>query len=259
MSNQKNFRSEESRRNYQKAERQRARDRKAKERYVQRRAQREKLAAWLKQHSKKLIIAAAVIAVLILLWQVVPIITGVAGSIPNYFGTLHGTEENWLIINTAPDKDDPRYYHLADFDIPAGYTRDDYSVFKDGVQQDFFCIADSADVTVQDVYVTAARDIVAAEYPYKILSYNLHWQAGEPHAVTVNGMEGYCIFLISNEIEGSGEGMGISYLSYYFDTDKGACVIATFRSATMPYGELPDEATMIAAAEPILSGLTLVK
>jgi hypothetical protein len=108
MSDQKNFRSEESRKNYQKAERQRARDRKAKERYAQQRVQREKLAAWLKQNTKKLVIAAAAIVAVILLWQLVQVFTGVAGSIPNYFGKLHGTEENWLIINTAPDKDTPR-------------------------------------------------------------------------------------------------------------------------------------------------------
>ena len=199
--------------------------------------------------NKKLVVTVIIAAVIIAaLWLGVRAVTD----------PLKGKQDNWLIIDVSAGSN-PNYQHLADFEIPAGYTRDDYSLYKDGVQQDFFCIADDETRTVQDVYITGAKGIVASEYPATVLAYGIHKEAGEPRKLTINGTECYALYLISDESEWSGDGMAIAHLSFYFDTGKSACVSASFRSGTMPFDQLPDEAAMLAEAEAILTGLTLIK
>lgn len=199
--------------------------------------------------NKKLVITVIIAAVIIAaLWLGVRAATD----------PLKGKQDNWLIIDVSVGSN-PNYQHLADFEIPAGYTRDDYSLYKDGVQQDFFCIAEDETRTVQDVYVTGAKGIVASEYPATVLAYGIHKEAGEPRTLTINGVECSALYLVSDESEWSGEGMAIAHLSFYFDTGKNACVSANFRSGTMLFDQLPDEAAMLAEAEAILAGLTLIK
>ncbi len=208
-----------------------------------------KCQAWLKQNPKKAaVIALAAIAVIVLVWA------GCKAA----FDPLKGKQDNWLILDVSANSS-PSYQHLADFNIPAGYTRDDYSLYKDGIQQDFFIIADDESRAVQDVYVTGAKGISAAAYPTVVLSYGLHKEAGEPRTLTIGGQECTAVYLISDESQWSGEGMAIAHMSFYFDTGKNACVSATFRSGTMDYSQLPDEAAMLAEAEAILAGLTIVK
>lgn len=208
-----------------------------------------KCQAWLKQNPKKsAVIALAAIAVIVLVWL------GCKAA----FDPLRGKQDNWLILDVSASSS-PNYQHLADFTIPAGYTRDDYSLYKDGIQQDFFIIADDESRAVQDVYVTGAKGISAAAYPTVVLNYGLHKEAGEPRTLTIGGQECTAVYLISDESPWSGEGMAIAHMGFYFETGKNACVSATFRSGTMPFEQLPDEATMLAEAEAILSGLTLIK
>lgn len=199
--------------------------------------------------NKKLVITVIIAAVIIAaLWLGVRAATD----------PLKGKQDNWLIIDVSAGSN-PNYQHLADFEIPAGYTRNDYSLYKDGAQQDFSCIADDETLVVQDVYITGAKGIVASEYPATVLAYGIHKEAGEPRTLTINGVECSALYLISDESEWDGEGMAIANMSFYFDTGWDACVTATFRSGTMLFDQLPDEAAMLAEAEAILAGLTLIK
>lgn len=250
MGEQTKFRSEEARKNYEKNEKQRAQAKKRKAHKEQAGALTAKASAWLKKNPKQALMATAAIIVVIVLI----VLAGRALTDP-----LKGKQDNWLILDTSPSSKAQRYEHLADFDIPAGYTRGEYSLYKDGVQQDFFCEATDAANPVQDVYVTGAKGVNAAEYPATILAYGLHKEAGEPRTLTIGGKECSAIYLISDESQWSGEGMAIAHMSFYFPTDTNACVSVTMRSGTMDFAQLPDEATMLAEAEKILSGLTIMK
>lgn len=260
MGEQKQFRSEAARKNYQKQEKRR-------ERAIQRKALKAKTneltakaTAWLKQNPKQAIITAvAVIAVIVAAWLGSKWLIGPGGSIPNFFGTLVGKQDNWLIINTAEDGKDPRYYHLADFDIPQGYQLDDFSVFDDGMQQDFYCKAEAEGGVVQDIYISGAKNMVAAEYPAILLSYGMHKEATEPRAATVAGKEGHIVTLTFDESDTDGEGMGYTSLCMYIDTAEDACISVMISSPTLPMEQLPDEAALLAEAERILSGLTMIE
>ncbi len=242
MGNTSKFRSEEARKNYEKNEKQRALA-------MKRKAQKKQLSAWVKANPKKIVIAAAaIVAVIVLAVLVTRALTD----------PLRGKQDNWLILDTAVSGNQ-RYEHLADFDIPAGYTRDEYSLYKDGKQQDFFCVAQDEANPVQDVYVTGAKGVDAMTYPQVILNYGLHKEAGEPRQLTIAGQECSAVYLVSDESEWSGEGMAIAHMSFYFPTDTNACISVTLRSGTLPFEQLPDEATLLAEAEKLLAGLTIMK
>ncbi len=249
MSDNKQFRSEQARKNYEKAERQRAQAKQRKAREAAKNEMSGKAQAWLKANTKLVLTAAAAII------AVIVAATLLAGVLSD---PLKGKQDNWVIIDTAATSKEHRYEHLADFDIPAGYTRGEYSLYKDGVQQDFFCVADDAAAPVQDVYVTGAKGIKAADYPATILAYGLHKEAGEPRKLTINGLACTALYLVSDESEYYGEGNAIAHMSFYFDAGN-ACVSATFRSGTVPHEQVPDEATMLAEAEEVLQNLTIIK
>ena len=250
MSDKKNFRSEEARKNYEKNEKQRQQAQKRKAARQKTGEMSDYAKAWLAEHPIKSLLTVAAVAVLLTLAMLI----STALNDP-----LKGKQANWLILDVSASSKAHDYQHLADFDIPAGYTRGEYSLYDDGVQQDFFCEAEDAANPVQDVYVSGAKGISAAEYPAVVLSYNIHKESGDPRQLTIGGKECSALYLVSDESEWSGDGMAIAHMSFYFDTDKGACVSATFRSGTMPFDQLPDEAAMLAEAERVLAGLTLVK
>lgn len=250
MGEQTKFRSEEARKNYEKNEKQRAQAKKRKAAQSKQNEMNDYAKAWLAEHPMKSLLTVAALAVVLTLVMLI------SNALTD---PLKGKQDNWLILDISASSKAQRYEHLADFDIPAGYTRGEYSLYKDGVQQDFFCEATDAANPVQDVYVTGAKGVNAAEYPATILAYGLHKEAGEPRTLTIGGKECSAIYLISDESQWSGEGMAIAHMSFYFPTDTNACVSVTMRSGTMDFAQLPDEATMLAEAEKILSGLTIMK
>ncbi len=249
MSDNKQFRSEEARKNYEKAERQRAQAKNRKERSAKAAEMSDYAKEWLTLHPIKSLVAMALVSVVI----AVVILVGNAVTDP-----LRGKQDNWLIVNVSGTTN-ADYRHLGTFDVPEGFTLDDYSTYSDEATQDFFCIADDKTSLVQDVYISGSRALRAADFPTNILSYGFHKAAGEPRQLTVAGKECHALYLVTDESEYYGEGMNLAHMSFYFDTDEGACVTATFRSNMMPFDELPDEAAMLAEAERILEGLTLVK
>lgn len=251
MGENKQFRSEESRKNYEKQEQRRMQAIARKERQAKVDALKDRCKTWLKQNPMKaiaILVAAALVIALVC----------VGGKA--LFNPLAGKQDNWLILNTAASGK-ANYQHLADFAIPAGFTLDDYSLLDDGVSQDFFCIAEDENAPVQDVYISGTTGIVASEYPATVLEYGFHQAAGEPRTLTIGGRECSALYLISNEAAWSGEaeGIAIAHMSFYFATDTDATITATLRSGTLPVEQLPDEATMLAEAERILDGLTILK
>lgn len=249
MGERTKFRSEEARKNYEKNEKQRQQAMKRKAAKSKQAERSDYAKTWLAQHPMKaLLAAAAVVAVIVL-----AVLAGRALTDP-----LKGRQDNWLILDTAVSGN-PRYEHLADFNIPAGFARDEYSLYKDGKQQDFFCVAQDASNPVQDVYVTGAKGVDAMTYPETILAYGIHKEAGEPKRLTIAGQECSAVYLVSDESEWSGEGMAIAHMSFYFPTSTNACVSVTLRSGTMAYEQLPDEATLLKEAETLLAGLTIIK
>ncbi len=260
MGEKKQFRSEQARKNYEKQEKLRAQAAKRKEFQAKKADLTQRCTTWL-QKNRKLAVTIAVTAavVLVILWLLCKWFIGPDGSIPNFFGHLVGTQENWLIIDTADKNDDPIYHHLADFDIPEGYQKGEFTVFTDEIQQDFYCTPVEEGGVICDFYIAAAKNMTGAEYLETLLGYQSHQTASEPRQAVIAGKDVNYVYMTFDESDTDGEGMGFSCLCIYIDTPQGSAVSAMINSYTVPVEEMPDEATLLAEAEYILSSLTLMK
>lgn len=260
MGAQKKFRSEAARKNYEAQEKRREQAAKRKALKIRKDELLGSVRAWLKANPRKaLITAISIVAAIILMWLGCKLLIGPGGSIPNFFGTLVGVQDNWLVINTAENGETPRYRHLADFEVPAGYQLSDYSAFDDELMQDFYCTPIEEGGVICDAYIAGAANMTGAEYIPTLLAYQMHLQSGEPAQATIAGKEANYIYLVFDEGDTDGEGMAYSCLCIYMDTDKDACVSAMISSYTQPLEAVPDEAALLREAETILSGLTLAQ
>ncbi len=260
MSDRKQFRSEKTRKNYEKQEKKRAAA-------ARRKALRTKTdsllltaKAWLRENRRQAaIIAGAAALVIALAWLGCQYFVGPGGSIPNFFGSLVGVEPDWLVINTAAEGKAPRYHHLADFAMPEGYELAEFTAFDDEKHQDFYIQPIQEGGLVCDAYVSGAKNMKAGEYIPVLLSYGMHKEATEPRQGIIAGKEAHYVCLTFDESDTDGEGMGYRALCIYMDARAGACVSAMVSSDTLPFEELPDEAALLAEAEKILSNLTLME
>lgn len=260
MGEQKQFRSEEARKNYEKQEKLRARAAQRKALTAKKNELIAKAKSWLAGNKKlATTIAVAAAVVIVLVWLLCKWFVGPGGSIPNFFGHLVGVQDNWLIIDTADKNADPRYHHLADFDIPEGYKKDNFTVFTDGIQQDFYCTPVEKGGLICDFYISAPKNTTGKAYLDLLLSYQTHKTASEPKTAVIAGKNVDYVYMNFDESDTDGEGMGFSCLCIYMDTKQGSCVSAMINSYTVPEAEMPGEAELLAEAEYILAGLTLVK
>lgn len=260
MGEQKSFRSEKARKNYEKQEKLRVQAVKRKAFNAKKEELTEKAKAWLQAHRKQVSVGTAIAVVaLVILWLGCKWLIGPGGSIPNFFGHLVGVEDNWLIIDTSEDRRDPRYHHLADFDIPEGYKKDEFTVFTDGIQQDFYCTPVEEGGVICDFYIAAAKNMTGAEYLEALLGFQSHQTASEPKQAVIAGKDVNYVYMTFDESDTDGEGMAFSCLCIYIDTPQGSAVSAMINSYTVLAEEMPDEETLLTEAEYILSGLTIMK
>ena len=260
MGEQKQFRSEQARKNYEKQEKLREQAAKRKAYQAKKDEASGRVKEWLKVHSKQVrIVVIAAVIVLIAAWLLCKWFVGPGGSIPNFFGHLVGVQDNWLILDTADKNADNRYHHLADFDIPEGYKKDEFTVFTDNVQQDFYCTPVEEGGLICDFYISAAKNMSGEKYLETLLSYQSHKEASEPRKAVIAGKDVSYVYMTFDESDTDGEGMGFSCLCIYADTKQGSAVSAMINSYTVPFAEMPDEAALLQEAEYILSGLTIVK
>ena len=114
MGEQKQFRSEQARKNYQKQERQRAlaARRKALRSHLQ--SLSDSALSWLKENTRQaVIIAVAAVLAIVLLWLGCKWCFGPGGSLPNFFGALRGVEETWVVADLNPHTNSHRNSLLA--------------------------------------------------------------------------------------------------------------------------------------------------
>ncbi len=184
-----------------------------------------------------------------------------------------GLQDNWLVINCAERGEKEEFYHLADFDVPEGFHKDDYSAYDEFAKQDFFCSADDENGyngVVSNFYVSAAKNTTAAAYVERLLGLGMHKSAGEPTAATIAGKDVHYVYMVFDDSATKYDALGIaipskfqnpaySALCVYMDTPQGSSVSCMINGLTCETEDVADEATLLAQAEIILSGLTLME
>ena len=234
------------------------------------RAKAEKRRAFLNRYSRQLIIGITVTVVLAVgAWLLCKALIGPDGSIPNFFGHLQGVQDDWIVANQGTASA-PRYYQMGAFSIPEGYTVDpETTMNSDALARTFYCNADDAAAPVQTVYVTGVPGKTAAEMAGSLLAFGLYTedmqQEGDFGGVKAVWLQGRTSDDENTETAGGEEGgeapelvNGHRQMTLYADTARGGCVMMYLNSAySAPAAEIPPEEDFLAAAERIVSHLTV--
>ena len=246
-----NYRAEQARRkNAEKAE--------------QKRKAAERKELWDKHGKQIIIIAVAAVAALVLIWLGCKWFVGPGGSIPNFFGTLRGVESDWVVTNTGTTAK-PRYYKMAEFSTPEGYTLDpEYNVSSDQLTQTLYFTADDENALVQTIYVSGVKGYTAADQIARVLDYGFFKDASGAIAGTLGGHEvQYVYMLCPNDADEESaekpdtERIGYASVCVYADSVQDSCVLVMLNSATATLAEAPSMETMLAEADRLVAGLTL--
>ena len=224
--------------------------------------QASKRKAFLKKYRTLLTIGIPALVVLVVgIWLVVKATVGPGGSIPNFFGSLQGVQENWIVTNQGTDKA-PRYYRMGAFDAPEGYTLDaEYKISSDKGDRTFYYKADDDSAVIKDIYLTGVRNKKASEMVTTVLNYSMFY--GDPviSEEPVAGHEAKWIVGTLNDDETATEEseleIGHKQMTVYIDSVQDACVLALMTTKSAAQEELPSNEEVLAAAEELLSHLTV--
>ena len=239
--------------------------------YMEKTARRQ---AFLNKYRKQLTIGIPAAVVLILaVWLLCKAFIGPGGSIPNFFGHLQGVQDNWIVSNQGTSSS-PRYYKMGTFTVPEGYTLDpEYKATSDTLAKTFYCRADDETASVKSFYVAGVQGgRSAAEMADTILGYGLYSGEAARQEGTLGGLNAVWVQgLVSDdentETDSSEDTeekpemtVGHRQMTIYTDSVQGGCVLIYLSSASStPAAEIPSEEDFLAAADHILSHLTIEK
>ena len=274
---EKKFRSEEARRNYERAEQQR---RRAAERKVWQQKKAEFTARcdnWVKENPKKtvLLVLAAVVAI-VLIWLGCKWFVGPGGSLPNFFGYVRGIEDSWVVTDLNPrtninkgssnvdktsyDKQ-PRYFHLATLEPLEGFTHNPGFTFSvaDVIQDQYYSSADE-NAVISSVYAFGIPNKTAEKHAADIQSVmSVSSVNGDIVTETIGGHEvRYVCFIYDQEADALGEVKdAYASLCMCIDTSVDACVLVVINTRVMPKEEIPAVEELLAFSEGVLEKLTV--
>lgn len=219
--------------------------------------------AWWDANGKKLLIAA-IAAVVILAAVIIGVNISRENALPKEIGSIAEIQDNWLVIDVDP-KVGKRYHHPASFDIPQGYSKAEFTKYNDGVARDFYLQADDENAAVSTIYVDAAASLTASEYIQRLLdtnvgalSENTTTQAGEPFQATIAGKQAECLYMVYTV--GTGEdAQAFGCLFTGFDAPSNVSVLATVNGAYATPDTVQSVEALLAEAETLLAGLTIVE
>lgn len=227
---------------------------------IQQAAAERRHAKEMKQFIILIIITVVLIAALFIGSAVKNMVT-----LPVELKDLSSIQDNWIVIDTN-NRVSKRYHHPASFDIPAGYTKSEFTLFNDDYQQDFFVEADSDDALVDSVYVCAAAELTAEEYIQRLaenssamLNAGTTVETGEPFNATVAGKEASCLYLRYTVTAEDGSTQAYGCLFTAFNVPRNVCVYASISGAYTTPENVQTVETLLSEAETLLAGLTLVK
>jgi hypothetical protein len=222
------------------------------------------------RENRTMYILCAITLVILLAVIVIPRIYD-AVTLPVEISDLDDIQANWVVIDTD-SKVSKRYHHPASFDFPQGYGEVEqafgttgekrvYSKYNDGVARDFFLTALDETAPVSNVYVDAAADLTAEAYITRCLELydsalnegTSITQVGEPFSATIAGEEAQCLYLRYSEAKGN-----YGVLICAFDAPRNVCVYAQLTGAYTAPETVQTQEELLAQAQTLLAGLTIV-
>ena len=226
-----------------------------------RRAEEAQKKEWWALHTRHVIIAA-VAAVLLIVLIVIGCNMYIDSTLPKEIRDLSTIQEDWLVFDTD-NKVGKRYHHPASFTVPAGYTKSEFTTHSDGVQRDFHCEADSEDALIESFFISAASELNAEEYiqrvianaPNAISDENTKVANAEPLQGVIAGKDAHYLYMTYS----LNENTAYSCLFVAYDAPKDVVVYAVVSSRYTTPDAVPAVDVLLAEADTLLAGLTIVE
>ena len=278
MGEQKQFRSEQARKNYQKQERQRALAARRKALRSRLQTLTDSALTWVKQNTRQaILIALAAVLAVVLLWLGCKWCFGPGGSLPNFFGTLRGVEDTWVVTDLNPHTNShknsaladsyaysktPRYFHVATLAPLEGYTQDPgFTLSSDGMNQDQHYINDDENAVLNSAYVFGIANKTSEQHVADMVD-SMTGMAGAISDVARDTIAGfdttYVYFLYNQDPDETGTVTeAYASLCMCIDTTEDACVLVLLNSYILPVDEVPTLEAMVAESEFVLKHLTV--
>ncbi len=237
------------------------RDRAAAKKNAQKAEQRRKdqaRKAFLEKNGRKITIASvAGVAALIVLFLLLKLFVGPGGSIPNFFGTLRGVQDNWIVTNLGDDRH-PRYYKMATFDIPEGYALDPEFFISSDSKNRTRCVRPEEENGINYIYVAGVANRDAQTMMDTYAGYNLSEDEVVPEKGQLGGHDCmYAYVRVKMSEPESADKDSYSMLTVYTDTVQKSSVVVSVQSLPGSMEELPGEEVLLAEAEKAMACLKL--
>ncbi len=277
MGEQKQFRSEQARKNYEKQERLRVQAARRKAFRAKKAEATAQGAAWLRTNKKQaLTIALAAAAVIVIVWLGCKWFFGPGGSLPNFFGYIRGVEDSWVVtdlnprtnqnsgssnVDSAPRSKTPRYFHLATLAPLEGFTQDVGFTFNpDEINQDQHYTANEKTGPVESVYVFGIANKTAEKHAADMVGVmNMSDLSSDVILQQIGGYDTrYVYFVYDQEPDETGAVTeAYASLCMCIDTTEDACLLVVLNSYILPKEEVPTADALAAEAEAVLKNLTV--
>ena len=271
------FRSDESRKNY---ERQEAKRRQAAQRKAFQQKKEEllcKCRTWVKENPKRVAcMAAAAVMAIVLIWLGCKWFVGPGGSLPNFFGYVRGIEDSWVVADLNPRTNSnrgssnvdstsygktPVYFHLATLTPLEGFEQEiDYSLLTNNANQDQHYTNTDKSGMVESVYVfgipnkTATKHVADMQNVMGLTDISSDVMSGRIAGYDVH----YVYFIYDQEPDENGVvSEAYSSLCMCIDTSEDACLLVVINSFVVPKAEILPVEDMVDFSEKVLSNLTV--
>ncbi|MBQ7848947.1 MAG: hypothetical protein IJ343_04415 [Clostridia bacterium] len=226
-----------------------------------RQAEEARKKEWWDMHFKHVLIAV-IAAVVLLIAGIVAYNLYTDSLLPARIGNLNDIQEDWLVIDTD-NTVRKRYHHPASFTVPEGYTKSDFTTRSDGVQRDFHCNAASEDQLVESFFISAYSELTAEEYiervianaPNALSDENMKVANAEPLKGVVAGKDASYLYMTYSRDENT----AYSCLFVAYDAPRDVVVSSVLSSRDSAPDAVPSADALLAEAETLLAGLTIVE
>ena len=230
------------------------------EKAEQRRKDRERK-EFLEKNGKKIaLISCVAVVAIVAVFLLCKLFVGPGGSIPNFFGTLRGVGDNWIVTNLNGSKS-PRYYKLATFDAPEGYQVDpDFKISTDKLNQTVCARPVDENSGINYIYVAGVAGRDAATMMNTYAGYNLSVDEVTAQEGEVGGHPCHYAYVRVPLDEPQAEGEVQEYYSMvtlYTDTIRDSSVVLSVQSVRGQLESLPSEDVLMAEAEKAMACLQL--
>lgn len=190
---------------------------------------------------------------------------------PGHIRNLNKVQASWVVHDlnprtnfnkgtsnedNAPNIRKPRYFHLASMNTPEGYVQEENFTFSsDDNDRDLHFTAKEPGGMLESVHVVGIPNKDAKKHATDVMqTLSANNMTSEIVEATINGID--LLYTVTCYPRSDAE--AYTTLTLYLDTPQDACVIMMLSSYVLPTDQQPTTEALLAEAQTLLAGLTII-